>query len=117
MTRMTRARIPTLGPRVPTLDTRKVKPPPKLADPHYQTAEHKNWAEQVKRRAGWRCEYVEDGVRCERSRELGDQMYADHIEEVRDAPSKALDLSNGHCLCASHHTRKSHQARAARMSR
>ncbi|SEB97624.1 hypothetical protein [Bradyrhizobium erythrophlei] len=112
---MTRARIPTLGPRVPTLDTRKVKPPPKLADPHYQTAEHKDWARKVKGRAGWRCEHVEDGRRCERSRANGDQVYADHVIEIRDDRSRALDLDNGACKCAEHNVRKGLEARANRM--
>ncbi|PDT77207.1 HNH endonuclease [Bradyrhizobium sp. C9] len=97
------------------MDTRKVKPPPKRADPHYQTAEHQQWALQVKKRAGWRCEYVENGHRCERSREKGDQMYADHIQDVRDRPELALDLSNGRCACNSHNTRAGIQARANRM--
>ena len=112
---MTRARIPTLGPRVATLDTRKAKPLPKRADPHYQTAEHERWAFQVKERAGWRCEYVENGVRCRRSRANGDQMYADHIESLRDRPDLALVLSNGRCACNSHNTRSGIQARANRM--
>ncbi|WP_050400404.1 hypothetical protein [Bradyrhizobium embrapense] len=112
---MKRSRIPTLGPRVPTLDTRKVKPPEKRADPHYQTAEHQRWALQVKKRAGWRCEHVEDGVRCERSRANGDQMYADHVVEIRDDRSRALDLNNGACKCAEHNVRKGLQARADRM--
>ncbi|OKO69264.1 hypothetical protein [Bradyrhizobium sp. NAS96.2] len=113
---MKRSRIPSLGPRVPTLDTRKATILPKRADPHYQTAEHKNWAEQVKRRADWRCEYVEGGLRCERSRANGHQMYADHIKDIRDNPEPALDLNNGRCACNSHNTRSGIRARANRIS-
>ncbi|MGY4224372.1 5-methylcytosine-specific restriction protein A [Bradyrhizobium sp. USDA 4503] len=112
---MTRARIPSLGSRIQTLDTRKATILPKRADPHYQTAEHKDWAEKVKRRAGWRCEYVENGLRCERSRANGHQMYADHIRDIRDNPELALDLTNGRCACNSHNTRSGIQARANRM--
>ncbi|MCW2195068.1 5-methylcytosine-specific restriction protein A [Bradyrhizobium elkanii] len=112
---MRRSRIPSLSPRVPTLDTRKVKPPEKRADPHYQTVEHQQWALKVKQRAGWRCEHVENGVRCERSKARGDQMYADHIQDVRDRPDLARDLANGRCACNSHNTRAGIQARANRM--
>jgi 5-methylcytosine-specific restriction enzyme A len=114
---MTRARIPTLGSRIATLDTRKARPLPKKVDPHYQSAEHKAWAEFVKRRAGYRCEHVDEktGRRCERSRASGDRMYADHIAAVRDRPDLALDLSNGRCSCNSHNTSAGIKARARRM--
>lgn len=109
------SRLRTLGPRVQTLDTRKAKPLEKVANPHYQTPEHKDWALKVKQRAGWRCEYVESGVRCERSAARGDVMYADHIESLRDRPDLALELSNGRCACNSHNTRSGIEARARRM--
>lgn len=112
---MTRDRIPTLGSRIATLDTRKAKPLPKKADPHYQTAEHEAWAEFVKKRAGYRCEHVEDGKRCWRSAEKGYRMYADHIVELKDDRSRALDRSNGACKCAAHNVRKAIEARANRM--
>lgn len=109
------ARIPTLGSRIATLDTRKAKPLPKKADPHYQTAEHEQWARKVKNRAGWRCEHVENGVRCERSRAHGDRIYADHILEIRDRPDLKLSLDNGAAKCAEHNVRKGIEARAMRM--
>ncbi|TAI67602.1 HNH endonuclease [Bradyrhizobium sp. Leo170] len=111
------ARIPTLGPRVPTLDTRKAKPLPKKADPHYQTAEHEAWAAFVKRRAGYRCEHIDDrtGRRCERSQANGDRMYADHIKDIKDRPDLALDRNNGRCACNSHNTRAGIAARSRRM--
>ncbi|WP_454629585.1 HNH endonuclease [Bradyrhizobium cenepequi] len=114
---MARARIPTLGSRIATLDTRKAKPLPKKADPHYQSAEHEAWAEFVKRRAGYRCEHIDErtGRRCERSRANGDRMYADHIVELKDDRSRALDRDNGACKCAEHNVRKGIQARANRM--
>jgi len=112
---MRRARIPTLPPRVPTLDTRKVKPPEKTVDQHYQSREHQDWALKIKNRAGWRCEHVEAGVRCERSRARGDRIYADHILEIKDRPDLALSLDNGAAKCAEHNVRKGIQARTARM--
>lgn len=111
------SRLRTLGPRVATLDTRKAKPLPKQTDPHYGTSEHEAWAKQVKRRAGYRCEHLEAGVRCERSAARGDRIYADHRIEIRDAPSRALDLDNGWALCAVHHTKKTIDERRVRMSK
>jgi hypothetical protein len=112
---MARNRIPTLGSRIATLDTRKAKPLPKKADPHYQTAEHEEWAEFVKKRAGYRCEHVDDGRRCWRSAEKGYRMYADHIKDIKDRPDLALDRDNGRCACSSHNVRAGIQARANRM--
>jgi 5-methylcytosine-specific restriction protein A len=108
-------RLRNLGPRVQTLDTRTAKPLPKKADEHYGTAEHRAWAKKVKDRAGWRCEYVERGQRCE-NRHPTSVMYADHIEDVKDRPDLALEISNGRCACNSHNTRSGIAARAARMS-
>lgn len=42
-------------------------------------------------------------------------MFADHIKEVRDGGAP-YDLMNGQCLCGRHHTIKTTQARAARLS-
>lgn len=41
-------------------------------------------------------------------------MFADHIRELKD-DGAPLDVANGQCLCGSHHTTKTNQARAARM--
>lgn len=112
---MKRPRITTLKPRIPTLDTRTAKPLPKEADEHYGTAGHRAWALAVKQRAGWRCEHVEAGERCRRSRANGDQIYADHKKNIRDFPELALDLANGRAACNSHNTRAGIQDRARRM--
>lgn len=96
------------------MDTRTVKPPPKVAAAEYGTAEHREWALGVKRRAGWRCEEVVGGVRC-RNHHPTSVMYADHIVEVRDNPALKLDPKNGKCLCASHHSTKTLAERARRM--
>ncbi|MFJ5486177.1 hypothetical protein ACIKTA_00380 [Hansschlegelia beijingensis] len=49
--------LKTIQPRLRTIDARTVKPRPKPADAELQTPEHKAWAVEVKRRAGWRCEW------------------------------------------------------------
>lgn len=110
-------RLRNLGSRVRTLDTRAAKPLPKEADEHYGTRAHRDWAFQIKERAGWRCEIVINGQRCRRSRANGDTMYADHIRDVRDYPELALDLNNGRCACNSHNTSAGIRARAERMKR
>ena len=110
-------RLKNLGSRIQTLDTRAARPLPKDTDEHYGTAAHRRWAEEVKERAGWRCEFVTNGERCRRSRVNGDKLYADHRYERRDRPDLALDLANGRCLCASHHTSKTNITRAERMKR
>lgn len=109
-------RIPTLKSRIPTLDTRTAKPLPKTADDHYGTPEHRAWALDVKRRAGWRCEFVENGERCAK-RHPSSVIYADHRIEIQDDRSLALDPRNGWALCAGHHTQKTIDERAKRMAR
>jgi hypothetical protein len=43
-------------------------------------------------------------------------MYADHVTELKDGGA-LLDLSNGRCLCASHHELKTLAMRFQRYSR
>jgi len=107
------ARLKTLGPRVPRLDTRTAPPAAKEADAELQSPAYRAWARGVKERAGFRCEIVENGARCEKSRANGDVMYADHVEERRDGGAL---LGEGRCTCASHHTRKTNAARAERLA-
>ena len=106
-------RLRTLGPLVRTIDTSTTRLPPKQADPHYLTPEHRAWREQVLARAGGRCEAIDHGHRCNKA-QPEHRMFADHIVEVRDG-GRLLDLNNGQCLCFSHHERKSAAARARRL--
>lgn len=114
---MKRARITMIGTRIPTMDTRTVKMPPseKVADAHYGTPEHRAWALEVKRRAGWRCEIIENGQRCKCSKANGNQIYAGHIKNLRDHPELATDPANGRAECNSHNTRAGIQDRAKRL--
>lgn len=91
----------------------KVMVPPKRADKELLTPEHKAWRLIVCRRAGWRCEWVESGQRCNKSAALGDRMVADHIIEREDGGA-LYDPANGQCLCVQHNTKKGIDARAAR---
>src|SRR5262245_53135513 len=96
-------KLRTIGPLVRTLDvsTAKIRPPPKLKDPRYDTVEYRAWRTQVVARAGGRCEAIDSwGNRCAKA-EPAHRMYADHKQELKDNGS-LLDLNNGQCLCASH---------------
>lgn len=104
-------RLTTLRPRVATLDTRAAPPAPKTADPYYLSAEHRAWADDVKRRAGFRCEYVEAGQRCAKAAPRH-RMFADHIVERRDG---GADQGEGQCLCGAHHSLVTARRRAERL--
>lgn len=101
-------------PRIATAEFRTVRMAPKQVDPHYHTPEHRAWAELVVKRAGARCEAVDDttGQRCTKAGPEH-RMFADHISERRDNGSP-YDPANGQCLCGSHHTRKTAAERAKR---
>lgn len=98
---------------IKTIDTRTVRPPAKKADAELLTAAHRQWAEAVKRRAGYRCEAIECGVRC--GVQAPSRLFADHIIERRDG-GEALDIDNGQCMCGRHHTLKTASERARRMA-
>lgn len=106
------SKIRQVNSGIPIRDTRCVKPAPKAADAELLTPEHRAWRAAVLKRAGYRCEAVEAGVRC--AVRAPSRLFADHIIERRDGGSP-LDLSNGQCLCGSHHTRKTVAARTARL--
>lgn len=95
-------RVPKFSIPIPA----KLVPTPARDSSAYKTAEHKGWAKQVKKLAGFACQ------RCGRS---GVRLYADHIEELTDGGT--WDLANGQCLCGSCHTVKTLQARANRWAR
>lgn len=97
---------------IKAIDTRTCRPPPKKADAELLTPEHRRWAEEVKRRAGYQCEWVDNGKRCEVRAPA--RLFADHPVERRDGGS--LTGQEGRCYCGSHHTRKTAAARAARMA-
>lgn len=106
-------KLSSLKPTLKTFDARAVKPEVKTADPFYRTSDYKQWREMVITKAGGRCEAVEAGARCSKA-QPAHRMFADHIQEVRDHGAR-FDPRNGQCLCGSHHTLKTTQARAARL--
>jgi 5-methylcytosine-specific restriction enzyme A len=101
-----------LRPAVGRLDTRTAKPPTKTADPLYSTPAHKAFRDAVIARAGGRCEWVENGMRCDKAAPQH-RMFADHKVEVQDDGAK-FDPANGQCLCGKHHSIKTHKERVKR---
>ncbi len=112
---MIQTTLRNLRPRLPVLDLRTARPAPKTADRELLTGEHKAWRAAVLSRAGHRCEWVEHGVRCSRAAPAH-RLFADHIIERKDG-GPAFDVSNGQCLCSSHHGLKTFRERARRMAR
>lgn len=101
-----------LRPQMAIARTATAVVPPKQADAELLTPEHRAWRLAVCERAGWRCEWVEDGVRCERAAPAY-VMIADHIKERADGGAR-LASSNGQCLCVKHNTIKGLRARRRR---
>lgn len=99
-------KLAMLRPRVATFDARAVKPPPKQAAPIYHSPEYAEWRAAVIGNANGVCQWPGCG-RAER------RMFADHIVELQDGGAR-FDVANGQCLCGSHHTRKTAEARARR---
>jgi|SRR6185369_16661052 len=102
----------TLGRKLAPTSRFKLKVPVKVADRELQTPEHRQFRLVVCRRADWRCEWIEDGVRCPR-RAPQDRVVADHKVEREDGGA-LYDPDNGQCLCVAHNTQKGFEARAAR---
>lgn len=100
-------KIQPLPSRIPIIDTRTAKAPEKTVDSFYLTPEYRQWRARVINRAGNKCQD------CGRS---NTRLFADHIVEVKDDPSKRLDPSNGRARCGSCHTKKTNQERAKRHS-
>jgi len=107
-----RPRIKLAPARLATASSRRLTPPRKTAASIYATPAYRAWRGAVIRRAGGRCEWVDQGGRCVKA-EPYDRMFADHRIELRDGGAE-FDPANGQCLCGSHHTAKTMAERARR---
>jgi 5-methylcytosine-specific restriction enzyme A len=99
-------RLRTLAPMLAPANQRAAAAPRKTAEPHYQTPEHQRWRAEVIRRAGGMCQVCGEVRR----------LVADHIVELKDGGAP-LDLANGSAKCWPCHSKKTAEARAARMRR
>ena len=97
-------RLTKLGSSLPRLDTAIARIPPKTADAHYLTPEHKAWRTAVLKRAGFKCQGAGPH---------SGPLHADHITEIRDG-GDPLDSMNGQALCQGCHNRKTAAAKASR---
>lgn len=102
-------KLRTLAPRIRTIETRAVLPPPKTAAPIYRTPEYARWRAEVIARANGRCQDPD----CKARHYPGQRLFADHIVELRDGGAP-FDPANGMARCGSSHTRKTAHARAVR---
>ncbi|WP_420337834.1 HNH endonuclease [Roseibium sp.] len=101
--KMIRKTTRTLAPRI--------RPPVKLTDPFYQSADWRALAADIKRQRRYRCEACGSDF----SRRA-DKLIADHIVERR-AGGAEFDPLNIQCLCIACHNRKTARARKARKAR
>src|SRR5262245_37467125 len=86
-------------PGLRQIDTRIVRPAPKLASEAYRIPEHVAWAKAVKDRDGWQCRDPEHDPRLPRS---GIRLHADHIHEIADG-GNPHDVANGLTRCSPCH--------------
>ena len=99
--------LPTLKPRVGSLDLRTAALPPKIADPFYSSAAWIELRDRVRREAGGGCQVA--GC-CRRGH------IVDHIVELKDGGAP-LDRKNLVLMCSSHHASKTAAERAKRTAR
>ena len=100
--------VKLLKARVPTMDHRRVPPPPKTADNFYHSREWRDLISYLIKTRGRQCE----DPRHDSSRPAG-RLYGDHIVELRDGGAP-LDPSNIMLRCARCHGRKTAEERAKR---
>jgi 5-methylcytosine-specific restriction protein A len=104
--------LTNLRPRLTTLDTRVVKPAPKMADPFYLSPEWRALMGAIIAERGRRCEDpLHNGLH-----ERSPRVFGDHIVELKDGGAP-LDPANVLLRCGACHTRKTIAARAVRMAR
>lgn len=106
------AKLPSIGSRVAMIDTRSAAPPPKTADPIYNTPEHRRWRELVIALAHGLCQ----GPACKLPDRKASRLFADHIVELQDGGAP-FDHTNGQALCGSCHSLKTISERAKRHAR
>jgi 5-methylcytosine-specific restriction enzyme A len=85
------AKLTMLKPRLATIDTRIARPPPKVGEAYYGTADHKRWAADVKRQAG--------GL-CQDPKHVGDRLADDGIaDHTFTSGAMAAPISIGETGC------------------
>ena len=103
------AKLSIIGARVGTINHRRVAVLERSTAPIYQTAEYKEWREEVISRAQGYCQ----DPQCERPNRKPRRLFADHIVEIQDGGAR-FDPANGMARCGGCHTRKTARERAKR---
>src|SRR4051794_39894376 len=93
--------VRTLGNRVAILDTRRVKPPPKIADQFYLSREWRALMDQIINDRGRTCQDPD----CPKPHPPISRVFGDHIKELKDGGA-TLDPANVLLRCGAAHTRK-----------
>lgn len=83
---------------------------------HRQSPEEKAWREEVLKRDGHRCRWI-DPVTDQRCRETGPHVQAHHVRTRKQRPDLVLDLSNGRACCPFHHDFLHHDPRGRKEAR
>lgn len=112
-------KLKAIGPRIATVDTRRIKPPDKQVDPFYLSPEWRGLCDEIKRER-WPALRALRGHCCEdpdcRVQHTGhERIFFDHVLERRDRPDLALAKANIMGRCGSSHTTKTARVRAARL--
>jgi hypothetical protein len=108
---MTKYRLTQVPLRVAVLDTRAVRPPPKVVDAFYVSAEWRALVARLVRERGRVCEA------CGCSEAGGPvRLYGDHIRALKDGGAP-LDPHNVRLLCPFCHGQKTAAERARRLVR
>jgi 5-methylcytosine-specific restriction endonuclease McrA len=94
-----------LPPRIGQLDTRRVKPPPKRADPELLSAEWRELRARIIAERGYRCE------ECGRS---DGRLFLDHVVERADGGALLPGRDGLRLLCGTHHQLKTAAVRRDR---
>jgi 5-methylcytosine-specific restriction enzyme A len=100
-------RLKTLGPRLKPIDTRTVRPPPKVVEPFYSTSLWKQTAAEIRKRDGYKC------VKCGSSEGW---LPVDHIVERSDGGAD-YDPANLQTMCNSCHKKKTNAEAVKRGAR
>lgn len=98
--------------RVSAVDTRRVPPQAKTADPFYASPAWRHLMDEIVAERGRICEDQQcDG----RTHHAGMRVFGDHIIELRDGGAP-LDKRNVLLRCGASHSRKTAAARAKRLA-
>lgn len=106
-------KIRMLGPRIPTLDTRKVRPEPSRGDPSpYRSERWVKFRKEIIAERGRRCEDPEHDP----TKSASVRLYLDHIIELKDG-GPMYERSNLMLRCPSCHTAKTLRERGKRAAK